>query len=138
MKILTRHVLTSKSIDEVTQILRSSVYFGSKAKIDKSAFSMYCARRHTGRCLWLIPVRGNIEEREDKVEVTLEIHADINGFVGGVIVLLGVIELICGLVFFPNRWIPYLGTILLGLIVAGESFWKGFQLLDLLEHKLTR
>lgn len=138
MRILKRDVLTSKSVAEVKVILMSSAYSREKAKFEENSFSIQCAKRHNGRYLWLVPVKGCVDECNGKTRIAIEIHADINWFIGGVIALSGLVGLLFSLAFSTNRWIPQLGTILLGLIIAGETWWKGFEVLDLLEHKLTR
>lgn len=138
MKILTRQVIVSKTIQEANQILRSCAYYFPKAIFKESAFSMHCAKRHNGGYLSLTHIRGTVIECEDRTIVTLEIHANLYFFLGCLIILLGIITLIYCFVSSTNRWIPCLGMILLGLFVCGQRLWEGSELLDLIEHKLKR
>lgn len=138
MKILRRQVIVPKSIEEVTQILKSSAYYFPKAIFKESVFSMHCAKRHNGGYLSLTHIRGNILEDEDSTMVILEVHANPYFFLGCAIIFLGIIGVFYCLVSYTNRWIPCLGMILLGLLVSGQPVWEGLELLDLLEHKLMR
>lgn len=138
MKILTRQVLIQTPIEETLQTIHSCAYFYPKAKFAKNTFSIYCARRHNGGYLYLTNIRGNILESNDRTTINLEVHANLYFFIGCTFTFIGILCLFLHLISYIDRWIPFLGMILLGLLISGQALWTGFELLDLIEHKVTR
>lgn len=138
MKVITRQGSVSKSVEEATRILKSSAYYLPKAIFEKSAFSMHCARRRNGGYLSPTHIRGHIFAGEESTEVILEIHANLSFYLGCAIILLGLIWLLYGFLWNRNIWIPCLGTASLGLLISAQFLWEASEMLDLLEHKLTR
>lgn len=138
MKILARHLIVSKSVGEISEILRSSAYYLPKAIFEKNAFSMYRAKRRNGGYLSLTKISGSMLEQEDGTMVSLEIHANLNFYIGCIIIILGIMGLIYCAVSIASRWIPYLGMIILGVLISGQSLWESVEMLDLLQHKLMR
>lgn len=138
MTILTRQVIIPKPIEEAILILKSCAYHFPKATFQEHAFSMHCAKRRNGGYLSLTRITGTVSEHEGSTMITLEVRANLYYLLGFMIILLGVAGLIYCLVSHTDRWIPCLGTILLGLLVGGYSFGTGSELLDLIEHKLIR
>lgn len=138
MKILARHLMVSKSVDEVTGILKSSAYYLPKAIFENTEFSMYRAKRRNGGYLSLTRISGSMLENEDGTMVSLEIHANLNFYIGCIIIILGIMGVIYCIVSNVNRWIPYLGMIILGVLISGQTLWESVEMLDLLQHKLMR
>jgi len=130
MKILTRKVTTAKSSEDAMQILKSSAHCFPKSKFEENRFSICCAKRKFNR-LSFMQIKGNWNQLEDHTSVSLEIHADPCFFIGSAFVLSGTVALILGSLLG-------IATILFGLIGCGISLGRGSELLDLLEHKLTR
>ena len=138
MKILTRHVVVTKTAEEVSQILKSSAYYVPKPKFEQSCFSMHCAKRHHNGGKSLILVKGTVSEFEDKVRVKLEIHADLVFYYGIAMLLLGIIGIIYGIIAYSGNWLVGFGIVLIGLLLCAQPMSRGSELLDLLEHILTR
>ena len=138
MKILSKRVISSKPIKEVLCILNKSACPYTKAIFKRDSFSMHCAKRRSWWYLASVPIKGFIEEHEKHVVVALEIHTNFSFWVGVIIALLGLIGECLFFFFESSRWIPYVGMIILGLIVSLQTFWDGAELLDLLEFKLIR
>lgn len=138
MIILKRQVVTEKTAEEVMRILKSSAYYFPEGVFEKSSFSMHCSKHRNGSLIPLIPVSGTVLECEGVTEVLINIHANLNIFLGAVAVSASIIGGICCLLSHTNRWFPCLGAVLLGLLFIGQALWEGSELLDLLEHKVTR
>lgn len=136
MIILKRQIRVSKSSEEAIRILKSCAYYFPKSVFEKSAFSIYCTKRHNGGYLSLTNIRGIITEDKDGTLIELAVHADLYFFLGLIIALLGIIGLIYCLVSCTNRWIPCSGMILFGFLISSRSLWIGSELLDIIEHKL--
>ena len=85
----------------------------------------------------LIPVKGKIISREAHCDIILEIHANLPFYVGLFVVLLSV-ALCVGMISQTATLIPYMGMLTIGVLIGSQSFWHGAEILDQLEHKLTR
>ena len=138
MKILERQMRVSKTREETIRILKSCAYYFPKAIFEKSAFTIYCAKRHNGGYLSLTNIRGVVTEDEDSTVIELAVYADLYYFLGFIIAFLGIMGMFYCLVSCTNRWIPCIGMTLLGFLVSLRSLWIGSELLDIIEHKLIR
>jgi len=138
MKLLSRQIFITKTYDEVYQILSSSAYYFPHAKFFKESFSMHCAQRYKGGILSLIPIKGEIIQHDHLTEVRISTCADFGFYLGCLLILFGTFGLCWCISLRSGRWIPCVGTVLIGLLVSGQSIWEGTSLLDRLEHKLTR
>lgn len=138
MKIRTRKVATSKSIEEAMRMIKSAAYYLPEGKFDQTSFSFYCARRHRGGSVMLIPVRGSISVEDSQVNIVLEIHADFRFYVGCIISLLGILGTLCLLIMQSPRWSMGCMAILFGGIVSGSSLLAASEILDRIEFKLCR
>lgn len=138
MIILKRRLKAPISGEEAIRILRSCAYPFPKATFEKTAFSIYCSKRHNGGYLSLANIRGVIAEDEGSTVIELAVHADLYCFLGIIIAFLGIVGLIYCLATYTDRWIPCVGMILLGFLVGSQALWTGSELLDIIEHKLMR
>ena len=138
MKLLMRRVTTKKTVNEVIQILKSCAYDSGKVGVENSQYSMYCSTRRNGEYLSLVHVAGGIYSSGASTLVELDVYADYIFFLGLAIVLLGTTAFICSLVLSPARWYVYLGLILLGVFPIVQTLCRDLELLDIIEHKLTR
>lgn len=138
MKVLTRDVIILKSIEETTQILKSCAYHFPKATFTESTFSMHCPKRRNGGVLSLIHIKGSFFKDKENTKVILKIHANLYFAIGCLMIFGGLIGLIYSLLLDVISWPFYLGAILLGLLASGQFIGESSELLDLLEHKLTR
>ena len=138
MRIRTRKVTTPKSIEEAMEMMKSAAYYWPEGKFEQCAFSFYCARRHGGRSMMLIPVRGSMVEKDGQVTVVLEIHADFGFYFGGVISLLGILGALGMLILQLPQWYTCCMTVLFGGLVSGSSLLVASEILDRLEFKLHR
>ena len=136
MKIRTRKVTTSKSVEEAMKMIESAAYYWPEGKFEQHSFSFYCARRHGGRSMMLIPVRGTMFEKDGKLTVVLEIHADFKFYVGSIITLWGLLSTFYMAIMQTSKWHMYFIVALFGGIVSGSSLLAASEILDRLEFKL--
>jgi hypothetical protein len=138
MKIRTRKVTTSKSIDEAMRMLKSAAYYLPEGKFDQTSFSFYCARRHGGGSVMLIPVRGSLSVEDDQVSIILEIHGDFRFYVGCILSLFGILGTLCLLIMQSPSWPVGCMVILFGGIMCGSSLLTASEILDRISFKLCR
>jgi len=136
MTLLSRRVVTSKSYDAVSRIIKGCAYRFSKSRFSEDGFSMHCAKRYNGGVISTIPVKGSIEQRGNVVQVTLMIQANIGFCLCCLILLLGIIDLLICLFACSPNWISGVGIILFGIFLCGQYVWEGKDILDRLEHRI--
>lgn len=140
MRLLKRDVITSRTVPEVIEILHSSACRSAKAVFEQSSFSMHCIKRvnlYRGVVV-PIPVKGIILEGEEDTHICLEIHTTIAFYISCIFVLAGLIGSVYGFVSGSDNWFSNTVEIAIGLLVLGFECMRGTEVLDLLEHKLTR
>lgn len=137
MKILKRKVAVLKPKHEILAILKSCAYYIPKAVFNESTFSMHFPKRHDGKGPYLMQVKGEIQENANGAVVRLEIHANLQFFLGCLLAGFGACWLLYCLWTCTNSWISCLGIILVGLLFIGQSLGTGSEILDQIEHKLT-
>ena len=138
MKIRTRKVTTSKSMEEAMKIIKSAAYYWPEGEFEQYSFSFYCARRHGGRSMMLIPVRGSMFEEDGQVTVVLEIYADLTFYVGCIFTLWGMFSTFCMAIMQKAEWYMHCMVVLFGVIVSSSSLLVASEILDRLEFKLSR
>lgn len=136
MKILSKKIMVYKSHDTVYQIIKSSAYKIPVGNGDKKALLIYCAKRFKGGIVSLIPVKISMEQQKDHIEVILSLHSHFGFYAGCFLCLMGIIGLCWCVISTSSRWIPCVGSILLGMLVGGQSIWEGIGCLDMLKRKL--
>lgn len=137
MTLLSSRIVTSKSYEEAYQIIKSFAYHLPKGQFLKETFSLCSAKRFNRGIISLIPIKGEIIQNASTVEITVSICADLGFWLGGLLSLTGlIISLLC-IIFHSARWIPGVGSILLGMLIIGQSFWEGKALIDRLDHMLN-
>ena len=137
MKLLARTFSVSKSPSEIFNCIKSFAYCPQKATFGKNSFSVYCAKRRCSGYFRLYRLSGTFSEENDQVIVSLEIHAETLFFIGYGFIIFGILGLICCLITGSDRWIPCLGSIVIGGLVDGWSVCEAIEVLDLAEHQLT-
>lgn len=136
MRILSKKIIVYKSHDTVYQIIKSSAYKIPVGNCDKKDFLIYCAKRFKGGIVSLIPIKVTIAQQKDYVGVNLSIHSHFGFYVGCFLCLIGIIGLCWCVISTSSRWIPCVGSILLGMLIGGQSIWEGIDCLDMLKRKL--
>lgn len=140
MKLLTRRVSASKSSEEIMHIMKNSSCPGEATTFTESTFSICCIKRRNHRYRAVVPVRGYITDAQNG-EVRLEIHAgpiDNLYMIFGSIFVCFVIGAVCRFIFTGGPIWTALILLSIGTLVFAQPFWNGIEILDLLEHKLTR
>ena len=138
MTIYQRRILTGKTYEEVCGIIRESAYFET-CRIEGDAFSMKYPRRNQRGQIMLTPVKGEIACGEDGTSVTLKLQAGWEMLLGIAISSLGFLGMLLKLVFPALGW--WVGSVLttgFGALITVFSWLRGIEIIDLLEHKLTR
>ena len=83
-------------------------------------------------------VTGRVYGDPGAAAVDMEIHGDPAFFLGAALLLLGVAALLYSLVRSSAGWFLSLGLMLIGLFPMVQTLCRGTELLDIIEHKLTR
>ncbi len=136
MYLIAKRLETTKTQQEVLEIIKSFAYFLPKAQFNNVNFVIYCAKRHKGGILSLIPIKGTVVQREERTEICLSLCAGLGFYLGVFLVVLGALVLLWCLFSHSTRWIPGVGAIILGIIVGGQFLGEGNELLDKIEQKL--
>lgn len=141
MRLFRRSVIVQKSHEDVCNIIRSSAYYG-QCSFEGDTFSMQCVKRHTNGHLLAFPVKGTIRSTSDGVHVDLEMQMSVGVYIGAAFGVLGLlamlIDLLRCLAGYQTVWYAGAMNIVFGLIIAGFFAGRSLEILDLLEHKLTR
>lgn len=138
MVVYRRNVLTNKDYEAVCQIIQSSAYYDS-CRIENNTFSIMRARRGTKGQLVFTPVTGTLIDCDGGTRVTLELGAGVVFLVGIAVFLLGLIAVLAKLLFPAfGSWAGSIPTVGVGALIAVFSWLRGMEIIDLLEHKLTR
>ena len=119
------------------KLIKSAAYYWPEGKFEQCSFSFYCARRHGGRSMMLIPVRGSMFEEGGQVTVVLEIHADLTFYVGCIITLWGMFRTFHMAIMQTAKWYMHCMVVLFGVIASGSSLLVASEILDRLEFKLS-
>lgn len=138
MKILKRSVLTRSSAEEAARILKTCANDPAGFRFTDSLYSMDCTTRRTGEFLSRACVTGRVYGDPGAAAVDIEIHGDPAFSFGEALLLLGFIALLYSLVFSRAGWFLYLGLMVIGLFPMAQTLCRGTELLDIIEHKLTR
>ena len=136
MKLLSKRVIVPKSYDTVCHILKSSAYHFPKVNFNDEDFLMYYTKHFKGSIISRIPVRGSIAHHNGSVEITLSIDSGFGIYLSCFLCLIGIIGLFWCIISNSNRWIPCVGSILLGVLVGGQFLWEGKDCLEIIERKL--
>ena len=94
MKILSKCVTVSKSMEEVNKILCSSASPLFKPSFCSNQFSIRVVRKDSWRGFFVIPIKGNISESVGNTRVTMAIHAEATTVISAILVLLGLVGLL--------------------------------------------
>ena len=86
----------------------------------------------------LIPVQGSMFVENGKVTVVLEIHADLAFYIGCMISLATMIEILRRIIMGLPNWCMGCLAILYGGVVSCSSVLTASEILDRLEAKLCR
>ena len=138
MIIISRCVTVSKTIEEVNEILRGSAYPLIKPSFYQNYFSIRVVRKYPGRGFRIIPIKGSIVASKDYIKVIMEIHVESTVVIGAILVLLGLVGLLWCYVCSSERWLPFVGSAIIGIIIILEFIWDTKDVLDQLENKLQR
>ena len=138
MFINKRRCHCQKSQEEVCSILRGSAY-GGNFQIQDNHFSLKCSKRNHRGGIMLFRVSGQIIPGESGVDVTLQYDGTTEK-----LIVIG--SLVYGLIYFFIHLLSRnfgkaasgILPIAMGLLMALFSSAEGTEIIDLLEHKLTR
>lgn len=136
MRLFSRNVCVHKTYDETYQVIKSSNYRFSKGHFGKNCFAIHCPKRFNGGNISLFPIRGTILQCANSVEVVLSVHANVSFYVGCILCATGAIGSILHIVSGSPRWLPWVGGMLIGMLISGQVLWEGKSTLDILERKL--
>ncbi len=137
-----RRIQTNKTYEDVCEVLQSSSYCGD-FKIENDHFSLRCSKRNQRGQIMLYRVSGQLIRGESTVDVIFEIH-------GGIEVLIAIGIFACSLINFlylfltheihdvGNSVFAFLIMIAFCFILCFFPLARGIEIIDLLEHKLTR
>ena len=141
MKLLSRNVTVHKSCDEIREILRTCAH-REQFEYSDGTFCVLCAKRNERGRFFIATVKGTVSQTADGAEVKLKLHGNVGVYLGAAFVLCGLAKLlIFGIMSLLNIvQFEYGGLfdILFGIIVGGFIALREVELLDLVEHKLTR
>ena len=138
MRILSRYVTVSKTIEEVNKILRGSASSLLKPSFFSNHFSIYVIRKYAWRGFFIIPIKGSTLESVDNTKITMEIHAEATTVIGAILILLGLVGLLWCYVYSSERWFPFIGLVIIGILSILQFIWEAKDVLDQLENKLQR
>lgn len=136
MKLFSKSLAINKKYDDVVKVIKSSAYCGSHTIFTGSHFAIHCARHYKGGIISSIPIKGTITQDVDTVSIILSLHSGFGFYLGSLLLLLGAVGLVYCSIFQESKWIPGLGSVLLGLLICGQYLWEGSAVLDKIEHQL--
>ena len=139
MVIYKRSVRCQKSYEEACAILKSSAY-GGEFKIENDYFSLLCSKRTFRGQLMFQRASGRLTSSDNRVEATFEIHGGIELLIAIAMTGCGMFLFLFNLLFkgFDQALFPFLTSVGMGLLIACVPLCRGIEIIDLLEHKLTR
>ena len=136
MRLFTRSIPIFKTADEVYRTIKSCQYHATKGRWEKDCFTIYCAKRFKGSVISLIPVKGTISTKNSNIVVVLSIYANLGFYIGCLLFVTGAIGLLSHVIAGSPRWIPGLGSIVIGMLISGQVLWEAKNTLDMIERKL--
>ena len=137
MRIISRIVVTSRSTDEVTQILKNASSIYRPIKLVDNCFELsFPIRWH--RNSGILPVKGIIEHKNGFTEVQLEIHNRLLFCFGMLFFFLGILASTYSLLVKEVSIYPVLVGFGIGFFAYMIELFDGITCLDSLEHRLTR
>jgi hypothetical protein len=138
MVIYRRKIQTQKSQEDVLQIMQSSAHHGN-CKITASSFSIKCSKRNQKGQMMFVPVKGQVVGSDGATEVTLELHAGVEVMIGLAILAIELITMLLQFIFPIAGKTAYSGILVgFGAVISIFYGFRGIEVIDLLEHKLTR
>ena len=137
MRIISRIVVTSRSTDEVTQILKNASSIYRPIKLVDNCFELaFPIRWH--RNPGILPVKGTIEHKNGFTEVKIEIHSGLVFRFIMALLLIAFLISVYGLLFQSASVYQVLAIVGVGILVYVLELFDGITCLDSLEHRLTR
>ena len=136
MKLLSRNICVQKTYDDAYQVITSCNYRLSKGHFERNSFAIDCPKRFNGGIISLIPVKGTISQHDHFLEVVLSIHANWSFYLGCILCVLGAIGALFSILSDFSRWIPAVGSMMIGMLICGQVLWEGKNTLDMIERKL--
>ena len=138
MVIYRRQVHCLKPHADVHKIIQSSAH-SAHCRIEKDSFSIRCTKRSTRGQMMLIPVKGRLIRHDAGTEVSLELCPGMDTLIGFAEIALGLILMLLHFLRPEAGRLAYgVMTIGMGLVITAFSWLRGIEMIDLLEHKLTR
>lgn len=87
----------------------------------------------------VVPVKGQVTGSDGATKVTLELHAGAEVLIGLSVLALGLVMMLLRFIFPAVGRMTY-GVMTMGIgVVISFFYWlRGIEVIDLLEHKITR
>ena len=136
MKLLSRNICVQKTYDDAYQVITSCNYRLSKGNFEANRFVINCPKRSNSGILSLIPITGTISQHDHFLEVVLSIYANWSFYLGCLLCIIGAIGALFSILSDFSRWIPSVGSMMIGMLICGQVLWEGKNTLDMIERKL--